>query len=685
VQRRLFFPKMKLMISIHRHFLFVCCTLSIFTCGGAAIADDSASSAPANLEVGTFCAPAPYGITMLVNRGAAFVINPIWDAPDTRFEHKDPAAAGYGACAPDGSYYKATFPVGGANVTFTWGKLDDHSVGATLTTDKPTLLQLQMTQPFSGCKTYYWPAADGVDGCGWAGNTAAYTPIHIHTQPPPQNVAAQDNSTATISSQLDPSHPTVLVASISDLPSFDSVVPALAKAGQVYENHRVTASGDWGDFLEAITNTMNCSRFFSSIDRSVAHAVGRGWWIGQQPPSDEAPLFGWDSNFNGDLASLEDPAAARDTVRAVFSLQTPDGMIANYSHWPAGDKWVSVERTDPPVAALCVWKMYQRWPDKKFLAEIYPKLLKWHDWWHVKRARPGEFLLSWGSNKADMGGKGDMADAGFETGWDDTASMSGAHIVGTCANIYPVDLNSLWATDAENLAKIADVIGNEADAERLRGEHDRMVKEMNNRLWNESLGLYCSRFWDDNPDGTPHFQPLITPMNFYPLICGAPDKARAARMLDYFHRPTKFWGPYPVPTLAYDDPNWKKQEYWHGHVWAPVNYLLWQGLVQYDDDAHLADYVEKSVKLFMHGWNDKGICSENYRSDNGEPDDDPHYTWGALLPLIGVEALVDIGPDLKPVPRQTALTENLTLRRIPIGGVLYRIDCQAGKVSASPE
>lgn len=88
----------------------------------------------------------------------------------------------------------------------------------------------------------------------------------------------------------------------------------------------------------------------------------------------------------------------------------------------------------------------------------------------------------------------------------------------------------------------------------------------------------------------------------------------------------------------------------------------------------------------MENWNDKRLACENYRSDNGKCGNDPHYTWGTLLNLIGLEALVSVGPDLRPVVRTgTALTENIVMRRVPFGGKLYRIEARGGKVSAVEE
>lgn len=41
--------------------------------------------------------------------------------------------------------------------------------------------------------------------------------------------------------------------------------------------------------------------------------------------------------------------------------------------------------------------------------------------------------------------------------------------------------------------------------------------------------------------------------------------------------------------------------------------------------------AERSVRIFMRNWTERGTCNENYKSSDGSGDDIPHYTWGALL------------------------------------------------------
>jgi hypothetical protein len=81
----------------------------------------------------------------------------------------------------------------------------------------------------------------------------------------------------------------------------------------------------------------------------------------------------------------------------------------------------------------------------------------------------------------------------------------------------------------------------------------------------------------------------------------------------------------------------------------------------------------------MKNWTDKGICGENFKSVDGTCNGFPHYSWGALLCLIGLEAFIDIGPDGRPVAgTKVAALENIQLRNIPVGGRLYGFSADGG-------
>ena len=151
-----------------------------------------------------------------------------------------------------------------------------------------------------------------------------------------------------------------------------------------------------------------------------------------------------------------------------------------------------MDRSEPPVAALCIWKMHQRYPDDlDFLREVYPKMVAYHAWWPKYRDAKGDGLLEWGSSA------GDFQSAQYETGWDDNLHYQSALMHGKTMNCYAVDLCSMWSIDAHYLALIADALGKGDDAARFRRDESDMNRRINEKLWNDKLGVYCSRFWDD--------------------------------------------------------------------------------------------------------------------------------------------------------------------------------------------
>ncbi|HEX4084479.1 MAG TPA: trehalase family glycosidase [Chthoniobacteraceae bacterium] len=622
--------------------------IACVACACLALAGTLRSQVP--VQVGNFLRGAPCGIAWIIDDSAAFVM-------DTG----GPYMAG--TAAPDDRYHACRFRHGGAVVEFDWGRVGDDAVGV-ISTDKAVSLNLSLSSGWPGWVSRFAPAPGGVDGIADAASGKINWSLRLSPAP-----VAVSGSGVTVAVQ--PGSPVRFVAGLKALPGFGVIDGILNSAKQSYEASRPVAAGDWGDFLGAIEDNMNNSRLYASDNHRLAHSVSRRW---AHSPNG-SPYFCWDSFFTADLAALNDLAGARDTFRAILSCQSPDGLVPNFGHWNDHAPANSVDRSQPPVASLCAWKIHQRFPDDRaFLAEIYPALVRWHDWWPKSRNGKGDGLLEWGS------ATGNFQAAQYETGWDDNLHFAGAAMHGDTMNAYAVDLCSLWSMDAQYLALIADFLGHPQDAARFRADHETMNREINDRLWNSALGIYCSRFWSDaGPDASRgEFLTRLTPMNFYPLLAGAADSERGNEAMRLLTDPKKFWGPYLLPTLAYDDPDYHQQEYWRGDVWGPVNYLVWQGIKRYGTAAQMAEFADRSVRLFMTNWEEKGVCGENYLSTTGAQARDPHYTWGALLDLIGLESIVDVD-DSGQVVLNGAHTRNVTLTRVPILGKIYDVKVSPGR------
>jgi glycogen debranching enzyme len=142
--------------------------------------------------------------------------------------------------------------------------------------------------------------------------------------------------------------------------------------------------------------------------------------------------------------------------------------------------------------------------------------------------------------------------------------------------------------------------------------------------------------------------------------------------------PAQFWGDWVLPTVSRQDPLFFQQGYWNGTIWGPVNYLVFQGVKRYAPPEVEATFAQKSVHLFMNTWQATGQCAENFLSLNGKVGGDQHYTWGALMCLIGLESVVDIGDD--GVPKAgPGYNERVELTNLPIGGKPYRVSLRPGK------
>jgi len=217
------------------------------------------------------------------------------------------------------------------------------------------------------------------------------------------------------------------------------------------------------------------------------------------------------------------------------------------------------------------------------------------------------------------------------------------------------------------------------DSPRIRfkaGEKHRFRMEYFQADGGAEATLAVHRIASDKPGIK--FSPRISPLNFYPLMVDAPSKARARRTLDLFFRPDRFGGKTVCPTISRNDSAFPAQGYWRGTVWGPTSYLTYQGLRRYATDREMVDYAEKSVALFMKNWNEDGSCHENFNAITGWGRSDPHYTWGALLCLVGLEQLCDTDANGR-IVLNGASGRHIKIHNLRIGGRLYDVTIEPNK------
>ena len=395
---------------------------------------------------------------------------------------------------------------------------------------------------------------------------------------------------------------------------------------------RIDAAGAESPTMDAVETTLGWDTIYEPEHARVVSPVSRDWsanWGGYV-------LFGWDTFFGATLAGLGDKELAYANVIEGLHEETAKGFVPNYAR--AGG-WKSSDRSEPPVASMTVLDLYRRYHDRWFLEEANEPLLRWNRWWTAHRDIQG--YLTFGSD-GDNEPK-DRSDAfrGIRAGATGEAGMDGSPIYDNAVfnpqthllEFADVGLMSIYISDCDALATIAETLGKPGEAKELR-ERGASYRAKLATLWNDEHGIFLNK---DLHSG--QFSTRLSPTLLYPMLARAATPEQARRMVkEHLLNPAEFWGEWVIPAISRDDATFKDQNYWHGRIWGPMNYLVYLGLGNYHG-AEIArarrELAQRSFTLFSKEWTEKGHVHENYNAITGDGDDvtnsDKFYHWGALL------------------------------------------------------
>jgi putative isomerase len=317
-------------------------------------------------------------------------------------------------------------------------------------------------------------------------------------------------------------------------------------------------------------------------------------------------VWHWDAFFHALAYRHVDMNLAKDQIRIVLDHQRPDGMIPDAVHdegtvtrltFP-----VEADVTKPPLLAWSAWKLYETDGDREFLDEIYEPVVRWNNWWFTHNDLDGNGLCEYQHP--------------FSSGLDDSPLWDEG------MPVESPDLNTYLCLQQEALAKMADVIGEQADARLWAERAEHMAQRMIRVMWDDDAGLFWARRQG---------QPITvrTPFNLFPLLTGRLPPEIASRLVAHLTNSNSFWTRFPVPTVARDDPKYAPLVMWRGPTWINVNYLLIEGLFRsgYPDVAR--ELRRRTLDLMM-GMDD---IYEYYHPETGEvpPKAASLFGWSSAL------------------------------------------------------
>jgi hypothetical protein len=398
--------------------------------------------------------------------------------------------------------------------------------------------------------------------------------------------------------------------------------------------------GQCYEVYNAMQNVLAWDNIYDPTINKVITPVSRIWNVGwsSNPTLGGFVLFCWDTYFASMMLSTGSKELAYANAVEITDAITEQGFVPNFY---AVNNYKSRDRSQPPVGSMAVWMIYEKYREKWFLELLYDKLLSWNRWWDENRQTDG--LLCWGSSPFEKvtyrwwetDGVNATEGGALESGLDNSHMYDNVPFdtLKHQQKLNDVGLTSLYIMDCELLAKIAYELGKKKDARELKTRADAYSKNMN-KTWDQQNGFYYNRHTD-----TGELNRRISPTNFYPLLANIPSQEQAQRMInEHLFNPEEFWGEWVIPATPRNDPAYKDNTYWRGRIWAPLNFLVYMGLRNYNLPEARKELSEKSKNLLLKGWLANGYVFENYSAESGTGDDvqnsDKFYHWGALLGFI---------------------------------------------------
>jgi putative isomerase len=338
-------------------------------------------------------------------------------------------------------------------------------------------------------------------------------------------------------------------------------------------------------------------------------------------------FWAWDSFEHAAATAAFNPELAKDQIRAVFDLQTPEGMIIDL---------VALERKDnnpacskPPLAGWATYLVFKQTGDLEFVREMYPKLLKYHRWRYRYRDHNHNGLCEYGGIRPEvMYGQ-------WESGMDVAVKFDGVKMIKVSEGAYSfnqesVELNAYLYAEKLYLAELAEAIGKPADADRFRAEAPRLRQLIQTKMFDAETGF----FYDINSETGAQVK-VIDVSGWIPLFTGVASPEQAKRVHDTMLDPKLFGTFFPFSSLNHQHPQYHPEKgYFRGQTWMNYTYFGIRGFKNYGFAAD-ADRFTRLIPDRLEGIADPGFpIRENYSSANGKGLCATHFSWSSAFSIL---------------------------------------------------
>ena len=359
---------------------------------------------------------------------------------------------------------------------------------------------------------------------------------------------------------------------------------------------------------------------------------------------DYANQYLWDSCFHAVIWRWIDQQKAQAELLSLVSRQVEQGadagMIPHCNYWRNGGGWLwsQPERsslTHPPLIAVAANLVFDHSHDVEFLAALYPKVERYHDWFE-RRRDPDKDGLVCIIHPWEAGGDAPPRWDTFlgldkyipEEGraarikmveelirWDYDAIALAER---DCFHVESLEINSIRAADLEAMANIAHVLGKPTESAIWLGRAEAVREGFRSKMIVDGLPYDLVGL-----DETPILQ--ANAGQFVTLFGGLPTYDQAERLVNQLQK-SSFWTSFPITNTPTDSPEFSPVDYWRGNVWPCLNWLIYHGLRRYGYDDIADQLAFRSFALLEQSgfW-------EYYHPETGQGLGGQEFSWAAVI------------------------------------------------------
>lgn len=340
-------------------------------------------------------------------------------------------------------------------------------------------------------------------------------------------------------------------------------------------------------------------------------------------------FWAWDSWKHASALAHYQPDLAKEQIRAMYYFQEEDGFIPDCVYRDTSIENHNYRNTKPPLSAWAVWEVFQQTKDKEFLMEMYPKILKQHNWWYLNRDFDGDGLCEYGSTD------GSLIAAKWESGMDNAVRFDNSEIMVNSSTAFSlnqesVDLNAYLFAEKKYLWEIAGVLEFIDNQNRLEKEAHNLKIRIQEQFFDPTTGW----FYDTSLDGS-EFIKVMGCEGWIPLWAEVASQEQAEAVMQKMMNPNYFNTHVPFQTLSADHPKFKPDGgYWRGPNWIDQAYFGVKGLQNYgfnkEADEAIFNLIHNSEGVLENGIS----IRENYNPITGAGLESKNFSWSAAHYLL---------------------------------------------------